>query len=89
MNLNCSAKGKPKPHITWTRLSDNSNVTMPLNNINRHSVMDYRCTAENGIGTPSTRRVAIDVQCKYYVGSTSELSHQMIKPIMKVNYFKR
>ncbi|XP_067039370.1 fibroblast growth factor receptor 3-like isoform X2 [Acropora muricata] len=35
---------------------------MPLNNINRHSVMDYRCTAENGIGTPSTRKVAIDVQ---------------------------
>ncbi|XP_044167458.1 uncharacterized protein LOC114951266 isoform X2 [Acropora millepora] len=62
VNLNCSAKGKPKPRITWTRLSDNSNVTMPLNNINRHSVMDYRCTAENGIGTPSTRKVAIDVQ---------------------------
>ncbi|XP_015773062.1 PREDICTED: fibroblast growth factor receptor 3-like isoform X3 [Acropora digitifera] len=62
INLNCSAKGKPKPRITWTRLSDNSVVTMPLLNINRHDARDYRCTAENGVGTPSTRSVTIDVQ---------------------------
>ncbi|XP_067032626.1 fibroblast growth factor receptor 3-like isoform X6 [Acropora muricata] len=62
VNLNCSAKGKPKPRITWTRLSDNSVVTMPLLNINRHDARDYRCTAENGVGTPSTRSVTIDVQ---------------------------
>ncbi|KAK2557578.1 hypothetical protein P5673_020339, partial [Acropora cervicornis] len=55
LNLNCSAKGKPKPRITWTRLSDNSVVTMPLININRHDAGDYRCTAENGVGMPSTR----------------------------------
>ena len=64
VNLNCSAKGKPKPRITWTRLSDNSVVTMPLLNINRHDAGDYRCTAENGVGTPSTRSVTIEVQCK-------------------------
>ena len=64
VNLNCSAKGKPKPRITWTRLSDNSVVTMPLLNINKHDARDYRCTAENGVGTPSARSVTIDVQCK-------------------------
>ena len=78
VNLNCLASGKPKPRITWTRLSDNSVVTMPLININRHDVRDYRCTAENGVGTPSTRDVTIDVQCKYYVESTSESSDQVI-----------
>ena len=78
VNLNCSAKGKPKPRISWTRLSDNSVVTMPLINITRHDVRDYRCTAENGVGTPSTRDVTIDVQCKYYVESTSEASNQLI-----------
>ena len=67
VNLNCSANGKPKPRITWTRLSDNSVVTMPLININRHDARDYRCTAENGVGTPSTRSVTIVVQCKYIV----------------------
>ena len=78
MNLNCSAKGKPKPRITWTRLTDNSNVTMPLNNISRHDAGDYRCTAENGVGTPSTRGVTIDVRCKYYVEWTSESSDQIV-----------
>ena len=74
MTLNCSAKGKPKPRITWTRLSDNSNVTMPLINMNRRDAGDYRCRAENGVGIPSTRGVTIDVRCKYYVESTSESS---------------
>ena len=78
LNLNCSAKGKPKPRITWTRLSDNSVVTMPLININRHDAGDYRCTAENGVGMPSTRSVTIDVQCKCYVEWTSESSNQTI-----------
>ena len=87
MNLNCSAKGKPKPIITWTRLSDNRVVTMPLININRHDAGDYRCTAENGVGTPSTRSVTIDVQCKYYVEWTSKSSNQTISllPHYEVN----
>ena len=67
MTLKCIAEGKPTPSITWTRLSDNSVVTMPLININRHDAGDYRCTAENGVGTPSTRSVTIVVQCKYIV----------------------
>ena len=67
VTLNCSAKGTPDPNTTWTRLSDNSVVTMPLININRHDVRDYRCTADNGIGTPASREVSIDVQCKCYV----------------------
>ena len=64
MTLKCSAEGKPTPRITWTRLSDNSNVTMPLINFSRYDVREYRCTADNGVGTPATRDVSIDVQCK-------------------------
>ena len=78
VNLNCLASGKPKPRIIWTRLSDNRVVTMPLININRHDARVYRCTAENGVGTPSSRDVTIDVQCKYYVQLTSESSNQLI-----------
>ena len=64
VTLNCSAKGTPDPNTTWTNLSDYSVVTMPLININRHDVRDYRCTAYNGVGSPATKDVFIDVQCK-------------------------
>lgn len=64
VTLNCSSDGKPKPTITWTRISDNRVVTMPLVNIKRDDKKEYRCTAENGVGTPATRDVSIDVQCK-------------------------
>ena len=76
VNLNYSATGNPKPRITWTRLSDNSVVTMPLTN--KHDAGDHRCTSENVVGTHSTIGVTIDVRCKYYVESTSESSDQMI-----------
>ena len=62
--LKCLVKGEPKPSITWTRLSDNRIVTMPLNNFSRHDVRDYKCTADNGVGNPATRNVTVDVQCK-------------------------
>ena len=64
VTLNCPRNGKPIPSIKWTRLSDNHTVNMPLINISRHDAGDYRCTAVNGVGTPATREVSIDVQCK-------------------------
>ncbi|KAK2547306.1 hypothetical protein P5673_032806 [Acropora cervicornis] len=64
VTLKCLADGTPPIRITWTRLSDNTTVTMPLINISRHDVRDYRCTADNGVGNPATRDVSIDVQCK-------------------------
>ncbi|XP_044180515.1 immunoglobulin superfamily member 10-like [Acropora millepora] len=62
VTLNCSVEGKPTPSITWTRLSDSRIVTMPLINISRRDVRNYRCTAENGVGAPATRNITIDVQ---------------------------
>ena len=65
VTLNCPRNGKPIPSIKWTRLSDNHTVNMPLINISRHDAGDYRCTADNGVGTPATREASIDVQCKW------------------------
>ncbi|XP_068686985.1 fibroblast growth factor receptor 3-like [Montipora foliosa] len=61
LTLNCSANGKPEPTITWTRLSDNTEVTMPLSITGRQDEGDYRCTAANGVGTPLTEDVSIIV----------------------------
>ena len=62
--LKCLADGKPAPNITWTRLSDNSVVTMPLTDIRRQGAGKYRCTADNGIASPATKDVWIAVQCE-------------------------
>ncbi|XP_067030223.1 uncharacterized protein [Acropora muricata] len=64
VTLKCSAEGKPTPTITWTRLSDNRIVAMPLLRISRHDSKAFRCTADNGVGVPATREVSIHVQYK-------------------------
>ncbi|XP_015749570.1 PREDICTED: protein CEPU-1-like [Acropora digitifera] len=50
------------PNITWTRLSDNSVVIMPLTDIRRQDAGKYRCTADNGIVSPANKDVWIVVQ---------------------------
>ncbi|XP_015749159.1 PREDICTED: lachesin-like [Acropora digitifera] len=62
LTLNCSADGKPKPTITWRRVSDNAVVTMPLNITGEKDKGSYRCTADNGVGKPLTKDVFVDVQ---------------------------
>ena len=61
LTLNCSADGKPKPTITWRRVSDNTVVTMPLNITGEKDKGSYRCTADNGVGKPLTKDVFVDV----------------------------
>ena len=60
--LNCSADGKPKPNITWTK--DGTVVTMPLNITGGEDGGNYSCSADNGVGKPLTKDVFVDVQCE-------------------------
>jgi len=62
LTLNCSADGKPKPTITWTRLSDNTVVTMPLIITGGKNKESYRCTADNEVGNPLIKVVKITIQ---------------------------
>ena len=62
LTLKCSAVGKPKPTITWTRLPDNTVVTMPLNIVGEKDKGSYRCIADNGVGKPLIKDVFVDVQ---------------------------
>ena len=64
LTLNCSADGKPKPTITWTRVSDNTVVYMPLNITGTKNEGSYRCTADNGVGNHLIRDVNINVLCE-------------------------
>ncbi|XP_015774925.1 PREDICTED: neural cell adhesion molecule 2-like [Acropora digitifera] len=62
LTLNCSADGIPKPTLTWTRVSDGTVVTMPLNITGGMDGGGYRCTADNGVGKLLTKDVFVDVQ---------------------------
>ena len=64
LTLNCLADGKPPPTIFWTRVSDNTNVSMPLNITEGKNEESYRCTADNGIGNPLTKVVKISILCE-------------------------
>ena len=59
VTLNCTADGNPAPNITWTRVSDNSSVTFPLTITGKQDEGTYRCTADNGVGSPVTRDTSI------------------------------
>jgi len=61
LTLNCLADGKPTPAIFWTRVSDNTNVSMPLNITGGKNEESYRCTADNGVGNPLTKVVKITI----------------------------
>jgi len=67
LTLKCLAVGKPAPHITWTKVSDNSVISMPLTDFRRKDAGKYRCTADNGIESPATRDLWIVVQCEFSV----------------------
>ncbi|XP_074633569.1 opioid-binding protein/cell adhesion molecule-like isoform X5 [Acropora palmata] len=63
LTLNCSANGKPKPTVTWTRVSDNSVVPIKpkLLITGGKDAGTYRCTADNGVGNPLHKDVKVNV----------------------------
>ena len=74
VTLVCNATGRPTPNITWTKVEVNGIDGAPLlpvfdgkyalSNILRSANGTYRCTADNGVGTPVNRTVRVKVKCK-------------------------
>ncbi|XP_066024470.1 hemicentin-1-like isoform X4 [Pocillopora verrucosa] len=69
ISLSCNVSGKPKPSISWTRIGS-SNVlsvspSLTIVNVSRPGTADnmiqYQCTASNGVETPATATVNITV----------------------------
>ena len=69
--LTCNASGDPTPNITWRKeglTAAQFNVSghkLSLVNVKREDVGSYKCTADNGYGTPATSLAVVDVKCEY------------------------
>ena len=64
VTLHCSADGNPAPRTTWTRVSDNSVVTFPLNITGKGDEGAYNCTADNDVKDSFSKVTFIIVQSK-------------------------
>lgn len=72
ITLFCQASGKPEPTVTWTRVGSSdilSNTSvLTLVNVSRPGTPDnmiqYQCTASNGVGNPATAVANLNVTCK-------------------------
>ena len=75
MTLSCNASGKPPPIITWTRIGDSKvfpqGSSVSIVNVTRPGIPDnmiqYQCTASNGVWSPAKAVANITVHCKYDV----------------------
>ena len=71
--LTCNASGDPSPNITWTkegRTEAQFNVSghkLYFVDIKVEDVGSYRCTADNGYGTPATSLAVVDIKCMYEI----------------------
>ena len=73
VTLYCNVTGKPHPTLTWTIagspvvLSNNAILTTgPLNrNDTINNMIQYQCTASNGVESPTTAFTNITVYCEY------------------------
>ena len=71
--LTCNASGEPEPSMSWTRIGSSSvlsvSPSLTIVNVSRPGTADnliqYQCTASNGVGTPATATVYVTVVCKY------------------------
>ena len=74
ITLNCMASGIPEPVLSWTKVGESGQVlsehsSLILSNMHRPGTLDnmiqYQCTAENGVENPAFAIANITVRCKY------------------------
>ena len=104
VTLSCNASGKPPPIITWTRIGDSKvfpqGSSISIVNVTRPGTPDnmiqYQCTASNGVRSHAKAVANITVHCKYdvhpsyckssnnimgvYVNNQSPSLHKKAKP---------
>jgi hypothetical protein len=76
VTMECQARGRPTPYITWFRRNETSLVEellandtkgqLHLLNVTRHQTGQYECRASNGVyGHVVSKDIQLRVLCKY------------------------
>ena len=72
LNFTCTASGKPEPKIAWTKVgnatvrADTPSVSVIVDRPGTaDNMIQYQCTASNGVKPPATAIVNVTVYCKY------------------------
>ena len=73
ITLYCNVTGKPDPTLTWTKVGNprplSKNAVLSTGILNRNdtinNIIQYQCTASNGVESPATAIAVITVNCKY------------------------
>ena len=72
--LTCNASGKPEPSITWTKVGSSHQVLSYTSSLtianarrpgNPDNMIQYQCTASDGVKSPASATAAINVHCRY------------------------
>ena len=81
--LSCNASGKPQPVTSWTKVGESGQLlsqtsSLVVINVTRPGTPDdmiqYQCTASNGVESYATAAANVTVHCKYNVLATIILS---------------
>ena len=72
ITLVCNISGVPAPSIYWTQIGSSKvvshNSSLTIVNVSRpgtpENMIQYQCTASNGVETPATATVSVTVQCE-------------------------
>ena len=75
ITLYCNATGKPDPTLTWTKVGSagplSNNAVLNTGILNRNdtinNIIQYQCTASNGVESPAKAVANITVHCKYHL----------------------
>ena len=74
ITLYCNATGKPDPTLIWTKVGNagplSNNAVLNTGILNRNdttnNIIQYQCTASNGVESPAKAVANITVHCKFH-----------------------
>ena len=73
VTMYCNATGRPAARLYWVRVRDGTTVasgnTLHITAADRSDRGEYRCVADNGVGSPAIKSAYLDVHCEFFFSS--------------------